>query len=288
MGAGRQLGNGGAVSSWLEGITDIFVAGMRKPRASALDLISGVTHYYNEVTGRHELTFSGGGTGGGSGLVVSGTPAVGQVPKWNGTDAVWSDLDAYALGFSVTTSLVETGQNVVNPTFSATHTDPPTSLVLTNNYNVEAKNVLGTPTSFFSSQTYQRTTPNQTVVFTLTGSDGITVAVRTATMTWCQKNFWGVSSTPANTEAFIEGLATSALDTNVGSAFGVTAGGSNKIYFAHPTRYGTPTFTVGGFAGGFILRSSTISVTNAQGFTENYSLWESVNAGLGATNVTVS
>ncbi len=186
-----------------------------------------------------------------------------------------------------TTTLVECSQTIT-PAFTSAQNRTPTTLTLTNNANGESKDVHLTPTSFSTSIAVQKTTPNQTVTYTLTGGDGIGTDNAIVTITWGQKNFWGVSSSPANTEAFIEGLATSALDTNAGSSFSVNASGANKIYFAHPTRYGTPTFTVGGFAGGFVLRSSTISVTNAQGFTESYSLWESVTSGLGTTAVVVS
>lgn len=194
-------------------------------------------------------------------------------------------------GFGPTTSLVETSQTVVAPAFTASYTGGTVqTAVLTNNANGEAKDVHLTPTSFASSNNYQKTTPNQSVVFTLNaqGTLGPAADARTSSIVWGQKNFWGVSSAPANTEAFIEGLASNQLNTGRGSGFTVNASGANKIYFACPTRYGTPTFTVGGFAGGFIQRATGISVTNAQGFTETYDLYESVSAGLGSTTVTVS
>lgn len=193
-------------------------------------------------------------------------------------------------GFGANTSLVETGQSVVAPSFTASYTGPAVSTaVMTNDANGESRDVHLTPTSFTSAQTYVKSTPNQSVTFTLnaTGTAGPAAVPRTASITWGQKNFFGVSSTPANTEAFIESL-TAQLTTSRNSGFSVNATAGQKIYFACPTRYGAPTFTVGGFVGGFILRATGISVTNAQGFTETYDLYESVNAGLGTTAVTVS
>ena len=219
------------------------------------------------------------------GLIVTGTPSVGWLVTWNGTAAEWQPSGGFqVLSFNVASSLYETGQAVVNPAFTASYNTTPATALLTNDLNGESKDVHATPTSFASSQTYTRSTPNQTVTWALTTSIG----TRTASSTWGQKNFWGISTSPASTEAFVEALASSQLTTSRNAGFTVNPTGANKIYFAHPTRYGTPVFTVGGFVGGFILLSSTISVTNAQGFTESYSLWESVNAGLGSTTVTVS
>jgi hypothetical protein len=103
-----------------------------------------------------------------------------------------------------------------------------------------------------------------------------------------QNSYYGNSASPANTETFVEALAFYAFGRTLGITFTVNAAAGEKIYFACPTRYGAATFTYGGFAGGFILRSNAISVTNALGFTENYQLYESVSAGLGSTTVTVS
>lgn len=229
------------------------------------------------------------GGGGGGGLIVTGTPQVTYVPMWNGSGAVWAPVDGIKItGFGPTVALVECSQSVVHPAFTASYNVTPTSDTLTNNANGESLNVVGTPNSFASGQTYQKTTPNQSVTWTLSAGLGALTTSATCQMIWAQKSYWGVSSTPANTAAFITGLASNALETGRAVSFGVTASGANKIYFSLPTRLGTPTFSVGGFAGGFVLRATGISVTNAQGFSENYDLWESTNAGLGATTVVVS
>lgn len=233
-------------------------------------------------------TFIGGG-GGGGGLAVSGTPVTGYVVMWDGVGARWEPVSGFSItAFAPTVSLVECGQSVVNPAFTAAYNVTPTTATLTNNANGESKDVHATPTSFASSQTYVKSTPNQSVIWTLNAANGsLAAAPRTCTMTWAQKNFFGISSAPANTEAFIESLSSTLATTRAGS-FSVTASGTNKIYYAIPTRYGAPTFSVGGFAGGFILRASAITVTNPQGFAETYDLYESTNAGLGATTVTAS
>ena len=98
----------------------------------------------------------------------------------------------------------------------------------------------------------------------------------------------GIGAAGGNSEAFIEALASSALQSSRATSYTDNATGANKLYWAAPASYGTPTFTVGGFAGGFTLVSNTISVTNANGVTQNYQLWESDVAGLGNTAVVVS
>jgi hypothetical protein len=223
-------------------------------------------------------------------FVVGGTPAIGKFVGYNGTIPFWTIPGGLVItGFGTSVGLVETGQTVSNPSFGASYNTSPTSVTLTNNSDSESKDVSSTPTSFASSHSFVKNVPNQSVTFTITATlEGSANATANTGITWGQKIFWGVSSTPTDTEAFIEGLAGSTLSTSRGVGFTVNASGTTKIYFACPTRYGTATFTVGGFVGGFILRATGISVTNSQGFTEVYDIYESVSAGLGITIVSVS
>lgn len=227
---------------------------------------------------------------GGTGLVVNGTKAAGRVVKTDGTDAFWADFDAYAItAFAATTPVVRVGATVANPAFTAAHNHTPSaSLLLTNTDNVESKDVKATPTSFASAQSYTKTNNNASVGFTLTGSDGVSPANRSAAIAWRPDVYWGTGASGFNTEAQIEALANSELLPSRVKTFAVNAAGSTKIYFACPASYGTPTFTVGGFSGGFTLVSASISVTNVNGVTQNYQLWESDTPGLGPTTVAVT
>jgi len=86
-------------------------------------------------------------------------------------------------------------------------------------------------------------------------------------------------------EADIEGLANSEVtndNTQVWDA--VTTGSGEYMLFAFPKRLGIPTFWVGGFEGGF-EDPETVSVTNVNGYTEDYYAWRSTNSNLGATVV---
>ena len=95
------------------------------------------------------------------------------------------------------------------------------------------------------------------------------------------------AATDADTydSAFILGL-TKELRSNKKPSFSVNAGEGQYIYYCLPTSYGTCTFTVGGFTGGFNL-VDTVTFTNASGYTENYYIYKSDKPSLGSTDVIV-
>lgn len=70
------------------------------------------------------------------------------------------------------------------------------------------------------------------------------------------------------------------------TTFTVNVPEGNFVYFALPTRYGKPSFYVGGFEGGF-TKVRTESYTNPSGYSENYDIYRSVQDGLGSTSVTI-
>lgn len=204
----------------------------------------------------------------------------------------WSRLtsDMILAAFTVSLSgglVVEVGQSVITPSFTASYNRTPISVILTDSNGSPPKDVTSTPNSFTSNGTFVKNTVNATVTFTNTANDGNVTKTATTTYTWEQKKYYGVGTAGQTTAAFILSL-TGVLSPSLANTFTTTAGSTQKIYFACRSAYGTPTFTVGGFSGGFNLVSNTISVTNLNGFTENYQLWESTNLNLGTTTVTVS
>ena len=76
------------------------------------------------------------------------------------------------------------------------------------------------------------------------------------------------------------------LAWNRNKDFTVNAGAGQYIYYAIPAAWGTPTFFVGGFEGGFDLLSK-FNFTNASGYTTSYNVYKSGNANLGQTTVNV-
>ena len=203
-----------------------------------------------------------------------------------------ADLDAAfgISGFSASSSLVEVSDTAATPSFTASYVRAPDTASLTDSEGTPAKDVSGTPNSFSSNGTFQKTALNASVTFTLAATETATGGSDSdnTSITWAPRNYWGVGLDGLATEADIEGLGNSALDTNRNRTFTVTAAAGEHLYYSYPNSFGAANFSVGGFPGGFVLVSSSISVTNAFGFTTDYRLYKSVAAGLGSTTVTVS
>lgn len=129
-------------------------------------------------------------------------------------------------------------------------------------------------------------TADKTYTLTATDERGAT-ATATTKITFLNGVYWGTGSADAAMDsAFIRTL-TRGLQGSRAKTFAVTADAEEHIYFACPARYGTPTFNVGGFDGGF-TKAATMDFTNASGYTESYNVYKSDNAGLGGTTVKVS
>lgn len=99
--------------------------------------------------------------------------------------------------------------------------------------------------------------------------------------------YYGVSSAQSGYgSAFIRGLTRVLRDSRL-SSIEVNAGEGQYIFYCLPSRIGYCEFKVGGFDGGFVL-ADTIEFTNASGYTEEYYIYRSTNAGLGSTTVGIS
>lgn len=174
-----------------------------------------------------------------------------------------------------------------NLTFSATYSNgPPIGSTIT--FSGWSALPLTSPfTSVNSVASVNYPAVAATVVFTLSSQKGSSTDTETITHTFVNRRFWGVTTvTSGFSESDVEAL-TSELSNSVSKTFSVTAGSSEYILWASPTRLGTVNFTVGGFSGGF-MPPETVSVTNASGYTENYYVYRSVNSNLGATTVVVA
>jgi hypothetical protein len=181
----------------------------------------------------------------------------------------------------------EIGQSVTTPAFTATYNQTPTTATLADTEGNPTENVISSPTSFASDYNFSKTANNATVTFTLSASNSSGSDTATVVMAWRPRTYYGIGAAGLSTEADIEGLPSSQLLSSRSLTFSVTSGSGDYIYWAAPNSYSTPTFTVGGFAGGFVL-VGTVSVTNTYGVTQTYQLWKSVNDNLGSTTVVVS
>jgi len=187
----------------------------------------------------------------------------------------------------------EVGQSVVDPSFTLAYTGGTPIAASINDGGAPV--VLSTP--FTSGQiiaTYNSAAGsagnNNSQGFSCTADSAqVTGKTDSVTVVWRPRVYYGVSAAGTYNEAFIEALATSALASSRTRTINYSgAGAGDFLFYAFPTSYGTPTFTVGGFAGGFELAGSAVSVTNAYGNIQNYDLWKSVNDALGTVSVAVT
>lgn len=140
-------------------------------------------------------------------------------------------------------------------------------------------------TSGSKQLTGQNITQNKTYTLKVTDEREAT-AQKSTTISFVAGNYYGKSSitdTESINNAFILGL-TKRLSTNIKTKFTVTAGAGEYIYYAFPATNADPTFSVGGFDGGFDL-VKTFEFQNASGHTESYKVFRSTNPGLGETTV---
>lgn len=175
--------------------------------------------------------------------------------------------------------------------FNVSYSDAPDLAVLTDDQGMSEKDVTTavTNTNFcISNNTYTKNTYNATVTYTITATRGYVTKTATNTLTWTSPMFFGTGAAGQTLAAFLSGPKTQILQNTKNTTFTETATGLNKIYFACRSGYGTITFTVGGFVGGFTQTYSSIPYTNIYGFTENYDLYESDFAGLGTIIVQTS
>lgn len=123
--------------------------------------------------------------------------------------------------------------------------------------------------------------------FSVIGNDGTTSVTRAVTLAFSNDRFVGVGAAGLDAEAgaALTATARSANETRA-LTFTVTAGPGQKIYYLFPKRLGFPTFTVGGFEGGFDVSEEPLQ--NAAGFIEDFYICESQSANLGTTTVTAS
>jgi len=126
---------------------------------------------------------------------------------------------------------------------------------------------------------------SRTLTLNVTGTNNNTSS--TYVITFVNNVYYAVSSNSAASVSQIVSSGTTVLSNSKARSFTVSAGTGEYIYYSYPSRLGTATFTVGGFAGGFSL-ISTESHTNSNGYAESYYVYRSEQTGLGSTTVTVS
>lgn len=191
-----------------------------------------------------------------------------------------ADLNYKAIAissFAATPSTAEMGSTVSSVALSWTVNKTPTALTLDGTalgLSERQKTVTGAFTA------------NKTWTLKATDERGAT-ATKTVSLSFLNGVYYGVAALPSSYDsAFILKLTKNLRSSKLAS-FSANAASGQYIYYCLPKRMGTCAFNVGGFDGGFSL-VDTISFTNASGYTEEYYVYRSDNAGLGQTAVAVS
>lgn len=156
--------------------------------------------------------------------------------------------------------------------------------------------LIATPSATTTSYnaTAQNITSDTTYVLKITEKsnpavDTQAVATKNFTYSFKETCYYGVlNSGTTPTSANIVALSKKYFLTgNSTTSFTANAGNGQHLVFATPQSFGTPTFKVGGFAGGF-YKHSTINLTNESGKTQKYDIYYSDQLSLGSTTVDVS
>lgn len=194
----------------------------------------------------------------------------------DGTISLYKAIAINSFGNNVNT--VEKGRTIADVTLTWSINKTPTSLTLDNEaVDVTLKSKALTGLGVQADKTW-----------TLKATDARNAtSTKTTAVYFRNGRYWGIGTVDATgvNDKFVQGL-TKELASNNSKTFTVNAGTGQYIYYAHPASFGTPTFYVGGFEGGFDL-IKTFDFTNASGFKESYKVWRSHNASLGSTSVTV-
>lgn len=196
----------------------------------------------------------------------------------DGTITLYSKIAVTS--FICTPSQAERGATVANVTLAWSVSKTPAALTL----DKDAQDVAS------KGATLKGVNLTENKTWTLTAADARkATSSRTAGVTFYDTRRWGVAASldaAGVTDEIVNGFA-GEFATSRAKTFTVNAAAGQHIYYAFPASWGTPTFKVGGFEGGFSLLT-TFDHINASGATVSYSVYKSTNAGLGNTTVEVS
>lgn len=184
------------------------------------------------------------------------------------------------LTFKSNVAQVEMGSTVDSVTLEWTLNKTPTSLTLDGKtLDVNLRKTTITNANITTTKTYSLKAID----------DRSAESTKTAVIQFCNGCYYGISTVGSVDQidnTLVQGLTKVLSSTRVRS-INVNATSGYYIYYALPTRLGTPTFEVGGFVGGFNL-VKTFDYTNPSGYTESYDIWKSTNSGLGETKVNIT
>jgi hypothetical protein len=214
-------------------------------------------------------------------LIPPGSP--GDVLQLDGSSTpVWGPVPTALTieSFSTPTTLLEVGQSLVNPTFSASYNQLPDSATLTDNAGNPPIALVSPFTAVTSPHTFTKTTIGQSVTWTDTATkSGAGTAAASVSASWGALNYYGAANDPGViTEAFVESLTTSVLSTSrIISNFTQTVSGEEYLWYCYPTSEGVAILydNSTGFQIDTTVETTTLVVTNSFGVTVNYTVMRS-------------
>ena len=201
-----------------------------------------------------------------------------------GTLSLYRPIDIASFSSNVSTQ--EKGKKVESVTLSWNWNKTPALQILkkgTESYSIAASDK--TKTISFSGPA--ALTTNTTFTLTATDARGARDSQST-TIQFLNGRYYGIGNITNPDQCnntFIQGLTKTLASSRI-TSFTVTAGSGQYIYFAIPSSFGTPSFFVGGFEGGFD-KFKTFSYTNPSNYAESYTVYKSTNSNLGTTTVEV-
>lgn len=182
--------------------------------------------------------------------------------------------------FKSNVSVAEIGSTIKDVTLSWTTNKGPKEI----NLNGEALDVKATSKAITSANL----TGNTTYMLTVKDEKGAK-DTKSVVIDFLNGVYYGSSNVTddgAIDSAFVKSLSNKVLSDSRVRTIQVTAGDKQYIYYCIPARLGTPTFAVGGFAGGFNL-VKTFDFTNVSNHTESYNVYRSSHDNLGQTEVVI-
>lgn len=221
--------------------------------------------------------------------------AIDTANYWARVGTTWKLLlldggTGFAISFlDLVTSVFEIGDTLTNPSFVAGYSLAPETASIVDDQANPPLDVSSTPTAFVYSHAYTKTAPDAAVVFTLSATKSPDSTTRGKSVAWRSKIYYGEDVDGVSTEAGIKALGNQPLAASAAPlTFNANPGVGEHVYFAAPNSFGTPTFTIDGFEGGFEQVGGLISVTNAFAVVQDFTLWKTTNPNLGALVINVT
>ena len=180
------------------------------------------------------------------------------------------------------------GGQITNPIFFITYNETPSGATITSaGTGVQDLNDPYTAHAWIDS--FPTGIVNSARTFTVTASGEFGSTSASVSLYYLQRAYWGVGATGTYNSSFITALSNNAFTSGHAREITVVPTGNEYIFYAYRSAAGPATFTnkATNIKGGFILDGSGVSFTNANGYTESYSVYKSDYPGLGNLNIII-